>query len=124
MTARPPGVTGQRLPSTVGSPKNDIPLTMGLCHHRLGSRSTDASLGIRGGGEVTFSNLGSADDVAPVGHSAQHLEPTRGCFEAKAAQLGLCFSWTRTKAQNLAAGQVMQNIQVNSCSVEGGEECI
>lgn len=43
--------------------------------HRLGST---------GGGEVTFSNLGSADDVAPVGQSAQHLEPTRGCFEAKA----------------------------------------
>lgn len=81
-------------------------------------------LGSAGGGEVTFSNLGSADDVSPVGHSAQHLEPTRGCFEAKAAQLGLCFSWTRTKAQNLAAGQVMQNIRVNSCSVEGGEECI
>lgn len=58
--------------------------------------------------ESPLANLGS-----------QHLEPVPGLFEAKTDEFGLCFSWMKTKAQSLAAGQVTQNVQVKSCSAEG-----
>jgi len=69
-------------------------------------------------GNVHFTDLDYADDVALLAHAMDDLHTALEVFEATVSQLGLHMSWQKTKIQNVGAGGPTSNLLVCGQSVE------
>ena len=71
-----------------------------------------------------ISDADYADDIAAVEGDLAHITRTLESIEATSSELGLHISWTKTKVQNLGAGQPAPDLQINGQVVDGVQSFI
>ena len=66
-----------------------------------------------------IADSGYADDIAALGGDLADITRTLQSIEAASSKLSLHISWSKTKVQNIGAGQLASNLLVNGQTVEG-----